>query len=126
MHIKFLNFVITKLEYRQKCGHVVYQDMIVWKPSWRHCVVLLSEFMLICARSWWLSSLYFRIIKWTFNRDDTCNHDENIQWSWDKVKGFVHGEVQFNIKQRPSILWLWSLPGFQTIVSCQTMHWGMK
>jgi hypothetical protein len=78
LDIEFINFVITKLEYRQKSEHVVSQDTIVWKPSWRHCVVLLSEFMLICARSWWLSSLYFRIIKWTSNRDDTCNHDENI------------------------------------------------
>jgi hypothetical protein len=29
----------------------------------------------------------------------------------------VDGEVQFNIKQRSSILWLWSLPRFQIIIS---------
>jgi hypothetical protein len=77
MHIEFLNFVITKLEYRQKSGHSLSRYDCL-EPSWRYCVVLLSEFMLICARSWWLSSLYFRIIKWTSNRDGTCNHDENI------------------------------------------------
>ena len=38
----------------------------------------------------------------------------NIYKSWDK--GFVHGVVQFNIKQSSSILWLYSLPGFKTIM----------
>ena len=33
MHIEFVNFVITKLEYRQKSGHVVSQDMIVWNRA---------------------------------------------------------------------------------------------
>jgi hypothetical protein len=41
----------------------VSQDMTVWKLNTSHCVIFLSEFMLICAPSRWLSSLYFRIMK---------------------------------------------------------------
>ena len=42
---------------------IVYQDMVVWKLNRSHCVMFLSEFMLICAGSQSLSSLYFRIMK---------------------------------------------------------------
>ena len=37
--------------------------MMIWKLYRSHCVMFLSEFMLICTRSQWLSSLYFRIMK---------------------------------------------------------------
>jgi hypothetical protein len=36
---------------------------MVWKLNRSHCIMFLSQFMLIRARSRWLSSLYFRTIK---------------------------------------------------------------
>jgi hypothetical protein len=83
-------------------------------------VIVLSGFMFICARSRWLTSLYFRIItgytKIRIAEMKRATTMSNIEWNWDK--GFVQGDVLFNIKQsqRSSILWLWSLLGFQTIL----------
>jgi hypothetical protein len=94
-----------------------------------HCVMFLSEFMLICARSSWL---YFRIMKQSSNRDswdETCNHDEQYLMKL-RQRICARGEVQFNIKQSSSILWLWSLRGFETILysqTCQRADWcGQK
>jgi hypothetical protein len=51
-------------------------------------------------RSRWLSS------------DETCNHDE--QYLMKLRQRICARWEQLDIKQRSSILWLWSLPGFQT------------
>jgi hypothetical protein len=42
---------------------IVYQDMVLWKLNRSVCYMFLSQFMLICARSQWLSLLYICIIK---------------------------------------------------------------
>ena len=48
---------------------IVYQDMMVGKLNRSNCVMFLFKFLLICARSRWLNSLYFRIIKRSSNSD---------------------------------------------------------
>jgi hypothetical protein len=99
---------------------------IWWSGNWSHCAMFLSEFMLICAR--WLSASSLLFVLWNIRpigiaemkRATTMN---KIQWSWDK--GFVHGEVQFNIKQLGLPLF-WSFEvcrasRIQTIISWQAM-----
>jgi hypothetical protein len=56
-------------------------SLMVRKLNRNHCVMFLFQFTLICERSWRLSSLSFRIMKQSSNRDkrgETWNHNHNI------------------------------------------------
>jgi hypothetical protein len=92
---------------------VLFRQTKHFTHQWPQTMEILDSFDqcepgISCARSRWLSSLYFRIIKLSSIRlAETCmqprwiifNHFNEVE-----ICARAYGDVQFNIKQRSSIL----------------------